>query len=280
MQTYVHFLSIRKVLNTCVLTVTELPIVTPRMMTWSLPTLAPCAMPEMYELCTQLVWSHEGLHCLAVLISIPVLGISAVQIIEAFIVTSRCKVWQVQHPTLLSARRRIDSAHMHKDTSNSTARLTSMCWGSRYGTASYLSLMAAYKTYSPVQVLDEPRFEVLSLLWGTSMQKHTVQGMSRDEVQIGLTLRLFHCCGDTSRRCDCQITAGCVPLDVARSARRALRLLMKETPGTVCALMALLCSAVALCGSRKIRQECDGSDGTAFGSNQLLSACAGCCRRC
>ena len=35
------------------LTVTELPDVTPRMMTWSLPTFAPWAMPEMYELCTR-----------------------------------------------------------------------------------------------------------------------------------------------------------------------------------------------------------------------------------
>lgn len=34
------------------LTVTELPDVTPRMMTWSLPTFAPWAMPEMYELYT------------------------------------------------------------------------------------------------------------------------------------------------------------------------------------------------------------------------------------
>ena len=39
------------VIVTCVLTVTELPDVTPRMMTWSLPTFAPWAMPEMYELC-------------------------------------------------------------------------------------------------------------------------------------------------------------------------------------------------------------------------------------
>ena len=38
-------------LFTWVFTVTELPDVTPKMMTWSLPTLAPCAMPEMYELC-------------------------------------------------------------------------------------------------------------------------------------------------------------------------------------------------------------------------------------
>ena len=41
------------VIVTCVLTVTELPDVTPRIMTWSLPTFAPWAMPEMYELCTR-----------------------------------------------------------------------------------------------------------------------------------------------------------------------------------------------------------------------------------
>ena len=69
---------------------------------------------------------------------------------------------------------------------------------------------------------------------------------SRITLRHQLTLREVHCWGETSSRCDCQITAGCVAPLVALSARLALRLLMKETPGTVCALMALLCSAVAL----------------------------------
>ena len=46
------------VIVTCVLTVTELPDVTPRMMTWSLPTFAPWAMPEMYELCARAYRDH------------------------------------------------------------------------------------------------------------------------------------------------------------------------------------------------------------------------------
>ena len=47
-----------------------------------------------------------------------------------------------------------------------------------------------------------------------------------------LTFREVHCCGDTSSRWDCQVTAGCAPPE-ALSCRRAVRPLMKDTPGTL-----------------------------------------------
>ena len=46
------------------------------------------------------------------------------------------------------------------------------------------------------------------------------------------TFREVHCCGDTSSRWDCQVTAGCDPPE-ALSCRRAVRPLMKDTPGTL-----------------------------------------------
>ena len=51
-------------------------------------------------------------------------------------------------------------------------------------------------------------------------------------MSLNLTFNEVHCCGDTSSRWDCQVTAGCEPPE-ALSCRRAVRPLMKDTPGTL-----------------------------------------------